>query len=131
NAASQDVVVNLGFTGTATSGVDYSASGTSVTIPAGETSGSITLTGINDITFEGAETVVVDITGVSSGTENGNQQVTATISDDDLQPSATLSLSGNPFGENGGVATVAATLSNPSVQAVTVNLGFTGTATSG
>src|SRR6185369_11462276 len=81
--------------------------------------------------FEGSETVVVDVTGVTNGTENGTQQVTATITDDETAPLVNLILSGSPLAENGGVATVRATLSNPSTQNVTVNLGFTGTATSG
>ena len=42
-----------------------------------------------------------------------------------------LSLTGSPFAENAGVATVTATLSAASGQPVTVNLGFSGTATSG
>src|SRR5204863_531742 len=70
-----------------------------------------------------------DITGVINGTESGLQQVTATITDDDSLPSVTLSLSGSPLAENGGVATVTATLSVVSGFIVTVNLGFTGTAT--
>ena len=43
-------------------------------------------------------------------------------------PSVTLSLSGSPLNENGGVATVTATLSATSSQPVTVNLSLTGTA---
>ncbi len=131
NPSTQDVTVTLGFTGAALSGTDYSASLTTIVISAGQTSGSITLAGINDITFEGNESVVVDITGVTNGTENGSQQVTATINDDDNAPSVTLSQAGSPLAENGGVATVVATLSNPSTQDVTVTLGFTGTALSG
>src|SRR6185295_14149630 len=116
NPSVQDVTINLGFTGTAASGTDYSASNTSIVILAGATSGSITLTGIDDSTFEDSETVIVDVTGVTNGTENGTQQVTASISDDDSQPSVNLSLSGSPLAENGGTATVTAMLSNPSVQ---------------
>jgi len=129
NPSTQDVTINLSFTGSAVSGVDYSASAASIVIPAGQIYGSITLTITNDTTFEGSEAIVVDVTGVTNGTENGSQQVTATINDDDSAPSVTLSLAGSPLAENGGVATVTATLSNPSTQDVTVNLGFTGTAT--
>ena len=72
-----------GFSGTATNVADYTRSGTSIIIPAGSTTGSITLTGVDDALDEADETVVVDITGVTNGTENGEQQVTATITDDD------------------------------------------------
>ncbi len=129
NPSTQDVTIDLGFTGTASiSG--YSTSATSIVITAGNTSGSVTITGIDDATFEGNETVVVDVTGVTNGTENGTQQVTATIEDDENAPRVTLALAGSPLVENGGVATVTATLSNPSTQDVTINLGFAGTAVS-
>ena len=84
NPFNQDVTVDLGFSGTATgSGTDYTASGTSIVIPAGSTTGSITITGVDDSTSDIDETVIVDITSVTNGTESGTQQVTATITDDD------------------------------------------------
>ncbi len=129
NPSTQPVTVNLGLSGTATNTSDYSASGLSLVIPAGSLTGAMTVTGLNDATFEGSESIVVDVTSVTGGMENGVQQVTATISDDDLPPSVTLSLTGSPLAENGGIATVRATLSNPSTLPVTVNLGLSGTAT--
>ncbi len=82
NVYNQDVTVNLALSGTA-GGADYSASGTSIVITAGNTSGSITLTGLDDLTDEPNESIVVDVSSVVNGTENGVQQVTATITDDD------------------------------------------------
>ncbi len=131
NPSTQAVTINLAFSGTATSGVDYSASATTITIPAGSTAGSITLTGLNDFTFEGNESLVVDISNVTGGSENNTQQVTATITDDESVPLVNLALAPNTFAENGGTATVTATLTNPSTQAVTINLAFSGAATSG
>jgi carbon monoxide dehydrogenase subunit G len=128
-ASGRDVTVNLGFTGTATLTDDYTRSGTSITIPAGSLSGSITLTAEQDTLVEPDETIVVDITGVTNGTESGTQRVTAEITDDDSVPSVTLALAGSPMAEAGGEATVTATLSAASGLDVTVNLGFTGTAT--
>ncbi len=125
----QNVTINLGFSGIATNNTDYSASANTITILAGQTSGSITLTGLDDITFEGNESIIVDVTSVTNGTENGTQSVTASITDDEIQPSVSLALAGSSIAENGGVATVQATLSNPSAQNVVVTLGFTGTAT--
>ena len=66
---------------------------------------------------------------MTNGTEDGVQQVTATVTDDDPGPTVVLSLAGSPLAEAGGVATVTATLSAVSGQDVTVALGFTGTAT--
>lgn len=82
-ASVSNVTVSLAFSGTASLGSDYTRSGTSITIPAGSTSGSITLTGIHDLTHETDETVIVDIASVTNGTESGSQQVTAIITDDD------------------------------------------------
>src|SRR5206468_3892736 len=62
---------------------DYTPSGTSIVIPPGSTSGSITLTAVQDALDEVDETIVVDISSVTNGTEPGTQQVTATIIDDD------------------------------------------------
>ena len=131
NPSAQNVTVNLTFSGTAANNTDYSASSASILIPAGSLTGAITLTGINDTTFEANESVIVDINSVNNGTESGTQQVIATINDDDNQPSVTLNLTGSPLSENAGIAIVTATLSNPSTQNVTVQLGFTGDALDG
>src|SRR5262249_53141287 len=79
----RDVVVALGFGGAAPADADYSRSATSITIPAGVSSGSIAITAIDDLLMEGPETITVEITGVTNGTEVGTQLVTATIADDD------------------------------------------------
>lgn len=81
-----DVTVALSLGGTAINGTDYSASSTSILIAVGQTSGSITITAIDDSSYEGGETVIVDISSVTNGTENGTQQVTLTITDDDSSP---------------------------------------------
>ena len=104
-------------------------SATSITIPAGSTTGSITLTAVSDTLDESDETIVVDIATIINGFENGTQRVTATITDDDPAPTVTLSLTGSPMSEDGGVAEVTATLSSASAFPIVVTLSFTGTAT--
>src|SRR5439155_18553905 len=52
-------------------------------IPPGSTTASITLTAVQDTIDEVDETIVVDISTVTNGTESGTQQVIATIIDDD------------------------------------------------
>ncbi len=80
----QAVTVNLAFSGTASLAADYTRSDTCIAIPAGSTSGSITLTAVQDSLYEmTAETIVVDVASVVNGTESGTQQVTATIAEDD------------------------------------------------
>jgi hypothetical protein len=80
----QPVTVNLAFSGTAMLTSDYTRSGTSISIPSGSLSGSVTLTAVQDTLDEADETVVVDIDTVVNGTESGAQQVTAVIADDDV-----------------------------------------------
>lgn len=127
-ASGLDVTVNLAFSGTATLTDDYTRSGRSIVISAGGTSGTVTLTAVQETLDEPAETIIVDIDTVTNGAESGTQQVTASITDDDPAPTVTLSLTGSPFAEAGGAATVTATLSAASGQDVTVTLALSGTA---
>ncbi|GAK61589.1 fibronectin type III domain protein [Candidatus Vecturithrix granuli] len=132
NLSVEDVTVTLSFSGGAIGfGVDYTHSGSAILITAGNPTGSITITGKNDVFYEGPEDILVDIIGVTNGTENGDQQVIAIITDAETPPKVVLTLTGSPLAENGGVATVTAFLTNLSVQDVTVTLGFSGTATGG
>jgi hypothetical protein len=78
------IIVDLAFSGGATSGTDYSASGSSITIAAGDLSGDVQLTAINDVSGEGNELIDVDIVGVTNGIENGVQTAAVEIADDDF-----------------------------------------------
>ncbi|MEZ6127297.1 MAG: proprotein convertase P-domain-containing protein [Planctomycetaceae bacterium] len=73
--------MNLAVNGasTAVRGVDYNLSTVAIVIPAGQTSGSATLTAIPDSLPEIGETVVLDVSTVVNGVESGIQQVTVTI----------------------------------------------------
>ncbi|MFN0050877.1 MAG: beta strand repeat-containing protein, partial [Planctomycetales bacterium] len=130
-ATALKTTVILGFTGTASNGLDYAPSGTQIVIPAGQTSALITLTGLTDTLFEGSESIVVDITSVINAVEQSPQQVSATILDDDPIPSVTVEVTPATISEGGGAATVTATLSAISGLPTTVSLAFTGTATQG
>lgn len=135
NSFGSDVTVNLGFSGTATGGgVDYASTGTSITITPGNTTGSISLTNVPDALYEGNETVIIDITSVTNGNEDGVQQLTYTIVDDDPLPTATLEVLNiyNPIiDESGGQAYVRAILDVVAGTTVTVPLSFSGTASGG
>jgi len=65
--ASATVNVILGLGGTATSGSDYTLSSNTISIASAATSGSISITAVQDATYEGDETVVVTISSVSGG----------------------------------------------------------------
>jgi hypothetical protein len=82
----QAVTVNLMLAGTAVSAADYTCSSTNIVIPAGQLSGSMTLSAVQDFLVEGDETVVVGIASVVNATNGGVQQVSVVIEDDDFPP---------------------------------------------
>ena len=124
-----DVTVDLAFGGSAMNVRDYTRSADQIVIIAGSLTGNVTLTAVQDEQDETNETIVVDILGVTNGTESGTQQVTAVINDDDPPPSVTLSVAGTSLLEAGGTSTVTATLSAVSNLNITIALAFSGTAT--
>ncbi|WP_137404778.1 MBG domain-containing protein [Echinicola rosea] len=134
NSYGMNTTVNLSFGGTATNAVDYTLSGTTINVPAGSTTGSVTLQNINDNIYENNETVIIDISSVTGGIEDGVQQVTYTIANDDTPPNATLEIVDfwNPItNEAGGQAYVRGKIDNVSGVSVTIPLSFSGTAIGG
>jgi hypothetical protein len=125
------VIVTLAKSGTSTDVSDYTLSSTTITIPYGSLSGSVTLNSVNDALDETNETVIIDIAGVTNGTESGTQQRTVTITDDDAAPTVTMSAAAASISENTGSTTITITLSAVSGQAVTVNITPGGTAVNG
>ncbi len=126
----QNVTVDLAYSGTATLTSDYTRTGTSITIPAGSTSGSVTVTAVEDTLDEDDETIIADISLVTNGTENGTQQQTVSITDNDALPTATITWSNSSIGEGpAGTSSAIVTLSALSGRDVTVNLSWSGTAT--
>src|SRR5439155_24480616 len=81
-----------------------------------------------DLLDELDETFAVNLSNPTNATL-ATATGTGTITNDDAPPTVSLSLTGSPMAEAGGVATVTATLSAPSGLPVTVNLAFSGTAT--
>jgi hypothetical protein len=69
--------------GTATSGTDYTALTSPVTIPAGQLSVTLTVTPVDDFTAEVAETVIVTITNTANYNVAAPGNATVTIDDDD------------------------------------------------
>ncbi len=124
------VTIDLGVSGTASTD-DYTLSAMQIVIPAGETSGSVTVTAVQDVIDEPDETVIVDLEAATNAQEVGTQQVTVTILDDDepIVPDVTLAVDNTSIPEAAGVATFAVTLSAATTNVVTVDLAIGGTAT--
>ena len=127
--SASDLPVRYSVGGSATPGIDYTTlSGTAV-IPAGQTTASISVSPINDWSFEGTETVIVSLTPtadylVTSGT------ATVTILDDDLPEVAIAATSqASEQGRTAGFLTATRTGSTASPLAVRYTIG--GTATPG
>jgi len=130
--SSLSVTVDLAFSGTATLSTDYTRSGTSIVIPPGSATGTITLIAVQDSLDEDDETILVDIANVTNGTESGTQQVTAIITDDDLSPTVSFTADSSSGLENVTPATIAVSLSTASGRTVTVGYSVNGgTATGG
>jgi uncharacterized repeat protein (TIGR01451 family) len=77
NAAATTVTYTV--SGTATSGLDFTALSGTVTIPAGATQVTIPIPVINDTLFEGTETVVLTLTGVTSSNATLSTTITSSI----------------------------------------------------
>jgi len=124
--------VNFSRGGTAANSTDYSNIGGSVSVPAGSTTAAVTISPVEDTTFEGSETVILTLfagTGYAVGAQNSG---TVTIADNDSAPAATITATDSASSEgplNTGTFTV--TLSNPSSTATNVNFTVGGTATNG
>jgi hypothetical protein len=133
-----DVIVNYGVTGTATSGSDYAPLSGTVTIPAGQTFALIDVAVLDDTLVEGTETVVVTLSDLSSAdgtvaldSNVGNLTSSLNITDDDTAKVSVKrfqdAIEGTP-GTN-GVFTVS--ISALSATATVVNYTVGGNATSG
>ena len=86
------LTVSLAVTGTATNGTDYSRLPTTVTIPVGQTSVTLTLTPIDDTLSEGNETATITLSNSSSYiVDSTRTSGTVTISDNDrVLPSVSI-----------------------------------------
>ncbi len=98
-AHSSNITITYSTSGTATSGTDYNLSSTTSTIVAGATSGSITLTPVNDTTNETSETVIISAStsGIST---TGNTSTTITIYDYVLKCNSTAYSEGSTSSQN-------------------------------
>ena len=120
-------------TGTATSGTDYTAlaSSTTLTFVAGTTTQTITVSVSGDTTYEADETVVLTLSGASTGTNISTASGTGTITNDD--PGLSIDSPSVAEGDSNSADLVfTVTMSPASSSQATVNYARSGgTATSG
>ena len=110
SAVTGDQTVNMQGSGSAALGSDYSLSSGQIIIPDGATSGSVTLSIIDDAVLEGSETAMLTLANPSGSLTLGSSITQAlTIIDDD---SASLSIDDVTVAEDSGIATFTVTLNN-------------------
>ncbi len=130
-ASSQNVTVDYAVTGTATgSGTDYTLANGTLSISAGNTSGTITIASIvNDSLDEANETVIVTLSNPSNATLGSDDVHTYTINDNDNAPVVDFEATSSNAAESSSSKALTVDLSAASGQNVTVDYAVTGTAT--
>ncbi len=85
-----DVSVNIEVTGEASSGEDFTLGATTIVVPVGELSASVSLDIIDDEIAEGAENIQVSIVSVENGVDNTTEPLNFSIVDNDVFTDLTL-----------------------------------------
>jgi len=126
------LTVNLSYSGTATSGTDFTGPA-SVIIPASATEATFTITPVNDTAIETTETIICTIASSSANYVRNSlaQSVTSTLNDDDM-PVVSITASDPNASETGpdkGVFTISRT--GGTAAALIVDYGINGRAVLG
>ncbi len=127
--------VSLPFTlgGSATLGVseDYTITSSPVTIDAGETTATITISVDDDALFEIDEDVIVSMESPTNATAGADSVHTATIEDNDTAPTVQFTAADQSDSEDVGAMTITALLSEVAGVAVSIPFTLSGTAALG
>ena len=124
-ASSEAVVVTVGAAaGTGAVAADFTLSGTMLTIDAGQTgsTGTVTVTANGNAVDSPNKSVTVSGTATGGNSVANPTAVTLTLTDNEALPTVTLSLSPTSITEESGVSTVTASLSGTSSEAVVVTV---------
>ncbi len=129
-ASGKDTLVNYLVSGvTALIGVDFGVTLGTLTIPAGQLSGTISVPINDDVIYEGPETLTIDLSSPTNGTISDGQGV-GTITDDNNPP--TLSIANGSVNEDTGTLVFMVTKTGSTVFPATVDYATSnGTATAG
>ncbi|HEX4999366.1 MAG TPA: Calx-beta domain-containing protein, partial [Terriglobia bacterium] len=126
------ITINLTWTGTATLTTDYTltagngtlaANGSTITLAAGVTSATITLTPVDDSAVEGTENVTLTLAAGSGYTVGALGAATGTIADNDTLPTLSISSASTTEG-NGGKKTVSLTVTLSAVSTSVVTVAY-------
>ena len=129
SAFGSNQTIVLALSGTATKGDDYTIGAESLTLTAGQTSVTTTVTAVQDNIDDDAETVL--ITASHNNSDIGTQQ-TVTITDDDATPTLTVSVNPASIAENAGTSTVTVSTGTTTFAGdQMIALALSGTATKG
>ena len=128
-APTEAITLTVTPTGTAANTTDYTLSSTTFTISAGSTTGnSITITGIDDSTTEGAETIILTITAsatlptgwsIAAAPDNAH---TVTINDDDQGVGFATATHSESLAEDAAAVTIPVTLAPTLSSSVTLDV---------
>jgi FG-GAP-like repeat/Calx-beta domain/FG-GAP repeat len=132
-ATDAPAAVPITFGGTAAQGTDYTASAASVTIPAGLTSATFTITPIDDNQFSSSnnKTVLLGFGTLTNASARTPASDTVTITESDPKPTISFASATQTVNENAGTFTVAVNLSAASSVDTTVPFTLGGTAVNG
>ncbi|MFK8112538.1 MAG: Calx-beta domain-containing protein, partial [Rubripirellula sp.] len=134
STSTTNVTVPLTITGTATDGSDFTIASSSVTIPAGQTSATISISILNDTADEPDETIIVTLNEPTGATLGAVTSHTVTVQDDDPPagtPIVNFTTNSLTVAETSSVTMLTATLSIASEFDVSIPFSVSGTATDG
>ena len=115
--------------GTATAGSDYTVTSNTLTILAGQPSGTITVPITDDAIAEGDENFTVTLSTPTGATLGTPTTATVTINDNELvPPSATIEQLAGPVDEDAGLVQIRVLLSGPSLDTLQVPFRVEGSA---
>jgi hypothetical protein len=132
-AAALTVAYSIASSSTAVAGTNYQPLSGSVTIPAGQSSATITLTPIDDGIDDASTSVSLSLAGGSYTIDSAQNSATITIANTDVQPTISIVASdanaseADPTGSGAGTYTV--TRTGPTIAASTVSYSINAAST--
>ncbi|QSV65196.1 MAG: S8 family serine peptidase [Dolichospermum sp. DL01] len=129
------LTVNVGLTGTATNGTDYTTIPNTVTFAAGSSTALVNLNVTDDTLVEAAETAILTVTSGTGYTVGTSASATVNIADNDLPTITVVATDANAaetvLGTTPNPGQYTLTRTGPTTSSLTVNVALTGTATNG
>ena len=127
-----DVSIPVTIGGTATAGADFVVPNATIDIPAGSSTGALSVEIIDDTIVDPGETIVLTLNAADGVTiDPANSTATLTIVDDDVPPppTVTFDVTAATVSESDGEVSFGLTLSEASDAAITIPFTVSGTAT--